>query len=131
MFSSLPSMDTFFSNITIPYDCEFLVTRPSNEKQGAETSLSLIELYQDHPTRSLRKEPVAKWTSGSGLTWFARPLLTRRSDLHGVPIRAGLINDVSTSLYRFRYSHTATYECCLFCDISPCSLYVNRRFGRN
>jgi hypothetical protein len=95
LFSSPSSIDSFFSNIKIPYDCEFLVTQPLTTEQGREISLSLIEIYQDHPTRSLQKQPVANWTSSSGLIWSASPLLQRRGDLHGISIRVGLTDEVN------------------------------------
>jgi hypothetical protein len=94
MFFYTPSIEKFFSNITLPYDCEFFVTQPLVVNLGRETSLSLIEMYQDHPTRSLQKEPVATWTSSSGLAWSAVPLLKRRADLHGTAIRVGVSNEV-------------------------------------
>jgi hypothetical protein len=61
-----------------------------------EISISLIEIYQDQPTRSLQKQTVANWTSSSGLIWSAVPLLQRRADLHGISIRVGLYNEVNT-----------------------------------
>jgi hypothetical protein len=96
LFFSTPSIETFFSNIKIPYDCEFLVTQPLTMKDSRETSLSLTEIYQDHPTRSLRKQLVANWTSSRGFIWSAAPLLQRRADLHGTSIRVGLSNEVNT-----------------------------------
>jgi hypothetical protein len=96
LFFSTPSIETFFSNIKIPRDCEFLVTQPLTMDQDREISLSLIEIYQDHPNRSLEKQPVANWTSSSGLIWSAAPLLQRRADLQGISIRVGLTNEVNT-----------------------------------
>lgn len=64
--------------------------------QSREISLSLIEIYQDHPTRSLQKQPAANWSSRSGLVWSAAPLLQRRADLHGISLRVGLTDEVIT-----------------------------------
>ena len=96
MFFSAPSIENFFSNIKIPYDCEFFVTQPLINNDKTEDGLSIIEIYQDHPSWSLQKHLVAHWTISDGLNWSASLLIQRRANLHGIPIRVGLISDVST-----------------------------------
>jgi hypothetical protein len=102
MFFSAPSIEIFFSNIKIPHDCEFFVTQPLINKDKREDGLSLIEIYQDHPSRSLQKHLVALWTISGGLNWSAPLLIQRRANLHGISIRVGLIPEVSTkSVWNF------------------------------
>jgi len=95
MFFSAPSIDNFFSNIKIPYDCEFFVTQPFINNDKREDGFSIMEIYQDHPSRSLQKHLVAHWTFSGGLNWSASLLIQRRANLHGIPIRVGLTSDVS------------------------------------
>jgi hypothetical protein len=96
MFFSAPSIETFFLNIKIPHDCEFFITQPLNVKNEREVGFSVIEIYQDHPSRSLQKYRVANWTVSGGLKWSAPLLIQRRANLHGIPIRVGLNPHVST-----------------------------------
>jgi hypothetical protein len=96
MFFSAPSIETFFSNIKISYDCEFFVTQPLINKDKREHGLTLIEIYQEHPSRSLQKHLVAHWTVSGGLNWSAPLLIQRRAHLHGITIRVGLNSEVST-----------------------------------
>jgi hypothetical protein len=95
MFFSSPSIENFFSNIKIPYDCEFFVIQPLINNDKREDRLSIIEIYQDHPSRSLQKHLVAHWTFGGGLNWSASLLVKRRANLHGITIRVGLTSKVS------------------------------------
>ena len=96
MFFSAPSIEDFFSNIKIPYDCEFFVTQPLiNDKR--EDGISITEIYQDHPRGSLQKHLVGHWTISGGLNWSASLLVQRRTNLHGIPIRVGLSSGVSTT----------------------------------
>ena len=99
MFFSAPSIENFFSNIKIPYDCEFFVTQPLINNDKREDGISIIEIYQDHPTRSLQKHLVAHWTVSGGLNWSASLLIQRRANLHGIPIRVALTSDVSTTTF--------------------------------
>ena len=98
MFWSAPSIEKFFSNIKIPFDCEFFVTQPLINNDKKEDELSIIEIYQDHPSRSLQKHLVAHWTISGGLNWSAPLLIQRRSNLNAIPIRVGLPSSVSTTM---------------------------------
>jgi len=97
MFFSAPSVENFFSNIKIPYDCEFFVTQPLINNDKREDGISIMEIYQDHPSRSLQKHLVAHWTVSGGLNWSASLLTQRRANLHGISIRVCLTSDVSTT----------------------------------
>jgi hypothetical protein len=97
MFFSAPSIENFFSNIKIPYDCQFYVTQPLINNDTREEGLSIIEIYQDHPSRSLQKHLVGHWTISGGLNWSASLLIHRRANLHGITIRVGLSSKVSTT----------------------------------
>ena len=97
MFFSAPSIENFFSNIKIPLDCEFFVTQTLINNDKREDGLSIIEIYQDHPSRSLQKHLVAHWTVSGGLNWSAALLNQRKANLHGISIRVGLTTNVSTT----------------------------------
>jgi hypothetical protein len=97
MFWSAPFIENFFSNIKIPYDCEFFVLQPLINNDKREDGLSIIEIYQDHPSRSLQKHLVAHWTISGALNWSAPLLIQRRANLRGIPIRVGLTSAVSTT----------------------------------
>jgi hypothetical protein len=106
MFFSAPSIENFFSNIKIPYGCEFFVTQPLINNDTKEDGLSIVEIYQDHPSRSLQKLPVAHWTISGGLNWSAAPLIHRRANLHGISIRVVLNSKVSTTKVCIFLTHT-------------------------
>jgi hypothetical protein len=105
LFFSAPSIDNFFSNIKIPHDCEFFVTQPFIGNDEKEDGISITEIYQDHPSRSLQKHLVAHWTLSGGLNWSASLLIQRRADLHGISIRVGLNSKVSTTTVCNLLSH--------------------------
>ncbi|KDR11384.1 glutamate receptor ionotropic, kainate 5-like [Zootermopsis nevadensis] len=90
MFISIASIEDFFFKIKMPYDCEFLVVRPVNKEQKGGIKLSLMEVYQDHPTKVPQQHPVAHWTTTGGFVWTATPLLQRRANLHGISLRVGV-----------------------------------------
>jgi len=122
MFFSAPSIENFFSNIKIPLDCEFFVAQPLINNDKREDGLSIIDIYQDHPSRSLQKHLVAHWTVSGGLNWSASVLIQRRANLHRISIRVGLTSDVSTTKVCNILTHVLLnfaalqpyVQCCIF-----------------
>lgn len=105
MFISIASIEDFFFKIKMPYDCEFLVVRPVNKEQKGGIKLSLMEVYQDHPTKVPQQHPVAHWTTTGGFVWTATPLLQRRANLHGISLRVGVNSEVNDELISFSSNH--------------------------
>jgi hypothetical protein len=100
MFFSASSLEEYFTEINIPYDSEFILV----QSVGRNAKLSLTEVYQDHPSRSLQRQSVANWSSGGGFTWSPIPLLNRRGDLHSIVVRVGVPEEVSAAPIVSNYS---------------------------
>jgi hypothetical protein len=97
-FDSITSLKDFFSDIYIPLDCEFLVAQRSNGTEDGDLEMSLTEVYNVHPTRPLQINPVARWSSNSGITWSEVSFLDRRVDLQGILLKSGMVHDVCNKL---------------------------------
>ncbi|KAJ9598771.1 hypothetical protein L9F63_026692, partial [Diploptera punctata] len=82
------SISQFYSDIYIPYDCEFLIAQLSNQK-----IVTLSEVYRVHSTSELNVLPVANWNPISQLNWTANEFNERRQDLRGLVIKAAVISD--------------------------------------
>jgi hypothetical protein len=95
---SIASLEDFFSDIYIPLDCEFLVAQRPNGTEEGDLEVSLTEVYNVHPTRPLQINPVARWSSNSGLTWSEVSFLDRRGDLKGISFKSGMVHDVCNKL---------------------------------
>ena len=72
------SLEQFFTNINIPFDCQFLVAQPQSDHV-----VLLTEVYRVSPTSPLQTYRFGNWTAGGGLTWPSQGLYTRRNNLHG------------------------------------------------
>jgi hypothetical protein len=66
------SLEEFFTDINVPFDCEFLVTQPEDDHV-----VVLTEVYCVSPTLPLQTFPFGNWTPANGLNW---PTISR--DLH-------------------------------------------------
>jgi hypothetical protein len=97
-FDSMTSLEDFFSDIYIPLDCEFLVAQRSNETEDGDLEVSLTDVYSVHPIRPLQINPVARWSSSSGITWSNVSFLERRADLQGISLMSGMFHDVCNKL---------------------------------
>jgi len=86
------SLEEFFIDIHIPFDCEFLVAEKSNA--AGEGVMSLTEIYRVQPTQLLQTYRLGNWSSATGLTWSTVPFNQRRGDLQGVTIKAAVRADV-------------------------------------
>jgi hypothetical protein len=81
------SLDQFFTDINIPFDCQFLVAQP----QGDHVVL-LTEVYRVSPTLPLQTYRFGNWTAGGGLTWPSQGLYRRRNNLQGIVLRVAVKN---------------------------------------
>jgi hypothetical protein len=77
------SLEEFFTDINIPFDCEFLVAQPE-----ADHVVGLTEVYRVSPLLPLQTYRFGNWTPGGGLTWPSMGFLHRRRNLQGCAIRA-------------------------------------------
>ena len=87
------SLEQFFMDINIPFDCQFLVAQPQNDH-----IVVLNEVYRVSPTLPLQTYCFGNWTVGGGLTWHSQGFYMRRKNLKGLTFQAIKAN-VSGNLY--------------------------------
>ena len=87
------SLEKFFTEINIPFDCHFLVVQPQSHHV-----ILLTEVYRVSPTLHLQTYRFGNWTAGGGLTWPSQVFYNRRKNLTGLTIQATRAN-VSVNLY--------------------------------
>jgi hypothetical protein len=90
------SLEQFFTDINIPFDCQFLVAQPQ-----CDHVVVLTEVYRVNPTLPLQTYRFGNWTAGGGLTWPSQGLYRRRNNLHCHIIHATHIN-VSQNFFNHR-----------------------------
>jgi hypothetical protein len=78
------SLEELFTDINIPFDCEFLVAQP-----GSDNVVGLTEVYRVRPTLPLQTYRFGNWTPGGGLTWPSRGFYQRRNSLLGITLKTG------------------------------------------
>ena len=79
------SLEQFFTDINIPFDCQFLVAQPKSDHV-----VVLTEVYRVNPKLPLQTYRFGNWTAGGGLTWSSESLYKRRNNLQGALIKAGV-----------------------------------------
>jgi len=90
------SLEQFFTDINIPFDCQFLVAQTQSDHV-----VLLTEVYRVSPTFPLQTYPFGNWTVGGGLTWPSQGLYRRRNNLQGHIFRAAHVN-VSRNFSNFQ-----------------------------
>jgi hypothetical protein len=90
LFLTEGNVDNFFADINIPFNCEFLVARPT------KNSVALFDVYRVARGKPLNDIYFGRWTLMSGLVIEKASLYLRRSDLQGTVIEA-VTADVSQS----------------------------------
>jgi hypothetical protein len=90
------SLEQFFTDINIRFDCQFLVAQPQSDHV-----VMLTEVYRVRPTLPLQKYRFGNWTAGGGLTWPLQNLYTKRNNLQGHVIRAAHVK-VSRNFFSFQ-----------------------------
>jgi hypothetical protein len=81
------SLEEFFADINIPFDCEFLVAQPEGDN-----AVGLTEVYRVGPTLPLQTYRFGNWTPGGGLTWPSKSFLHRRNNLQGLDLDVAVNN---------------------------------------
>jgi hypothetical protein len=89
------SLEQFFTDINIPFDCQFLVAQPQRDHV-----VVLTEVYRVSPTLPLQMYRFGNWTAGGGLFYTSQGLHWRRNSLHGHIIRAAHVNVSGNFLLR-------------------------------
>jgi len=77
------SLERFFTDINIPFDCQFLVAQPQSDHV-----VVLTEVYRVNSTLPLHTYRFGNWTPGGGLTWPSEAFYVRRKNLKGFTIHA-------------------------------------------
>lgn len=94
-FRENTTIDFFFKNIYIPFDCIFLVV----EKKGdSDNEATLSEIYQIDKERELRISVFGYWNLQFGVTTPNLGLYQRRGDLFGHNIR---VSSIEVPILRF------------------------------
>jgi hypothetical protein len=87
LFLTEGNINSFFTDIYVPFDCEFLVARP------AAGSVSLSEVYRVADGMPLNDIYFGRWSSMSGLINVqTSSIYKRRGDLQGTVINAVTVN---------------------------------------
>jgi hypothetical protein len=95
LFLTEGSVDSFFTDIDVPFNCEFLVAR------STAAGVSLYEVYRVAEGMRLNDVYFGRWSSMSGLVNIQSSIYKRRGDLQGTVITAVTV-DVSGSVYEFQ-----------------------------
>lgn len=82
MFLTTDSIPSFFADIDVPFNAEFLVA-----SQGAKRII-LYEVYRVAKGMSLNDPYYSAWTTKSGLTRMPDSIYKRRGNLQGLVIKA-------------------------------------------
>jgi hypothetical protein len=93
LFLTEGNVENFFADMYIPFNCEFLVARPT------KNSVALFEVYRVAQGKPLSDIYFGRWTVVSGLVSPKASIYRRRSDLQGTVIQA-VTADVSQSSVR-------------------------------
>jgi hypothetical protein len=90
-------LDEFFSDVYIPFDCEFLVVQPAGD-QGA----ILTEVYRVKRSLPLLKYPFCTWSAGDVLSCTDKGFYQRRDNLQGIALKTG---SVKVSVLAYPLTH--------------------------
>ena len=81
------SLEQFFTDINIPFNCQFLVAQPHSDHV-----VVLTEVYRVSPTLPLQTYRFGNWTAGGGLIWPSEGLYRRRNNLKRLTIHGTHLN---------------------------------------
>ena len=76
------SLDEFFSDVYIPFDCEFVVVQPAGDKGAI-----LTEVYRVSPSFPLQKYRFGTWSASDGLFCTDKGFYQRRDNLQGIALK--------------------------------------------
>jgi hypothetical protein len=79
----LPNLEDLFTDIDIPFNCEFLVAH------GDGDLITLTEVYRMSSDLPLQTYHFGNWTPHGGLTWPSVGFSQRRNNLQGMKLKVG------------------------------------------
>ena len=79
-------LDEFFSDVHIPFDCEFVVVRPAGDEEAI-----LTEVYRVSPSFPLQKYRFGTWSAGGGLICTDKSFYHRRGNLQGLALKTAFL----------------------------------------
>ncbi|XP_021933555.1 probable glutamate receptor [Zootermopsis nevadensis] len=88
------SLEYFFYDINIPFDCKFLVAQPQ------ENRIFLTEVYRIAEGMSLMTHSYGSWESNNGTIWATTKLYERRNNLHGVGMKGVSLHNPPVTILR-------------------------------
>jgi len=94
-------LDEFFSDVYIPFDCEFVVVQPAGD-EGAV----LTEVYRVRPSSPLQKYHFGTWSAVDGLFCTDKSLYQRRDNLQGLALKTAFLK-VSVLAHSVRIDNSA------------------------
>jgi len=74
------SLEQFFTDINIPFDCQFLVAQPQSDHVDV-----LTEVYRVSPTLPLQTYCFGNWTAGGSLAWPSQSLAGGETTYKDIP----------------------------------------------
>ena len=77
----LPNLDTLFTDVDIPFNCELLVAYPEDD------FVYLNDVYRISSDLPLLMYRFGNWTSHGSLTWPLAGLYQRRNNLQGIKLK--------------------------------------------
>ncbi|KDR16868.1 hypothetical protein L798_08610 [Zootermopsis nevadensis] len=92
------SLQGFFANISIPFDCEFLVAQEEDDHV-----VVLTEVYRVSPSLPLQTYRFGEWTQRGGMICVSVGLYQRRTGLQGAVLKTAVKNEFLTDR-QFEYS---------------------------
>lgn len=81
------TLEDIFSDIDIPFDCQFLVAQTTNDDVTV-----LTEVYRVAKHLSLQTHNYGAWSAASGFRAPERRLNSRRNNLQGFVLKAGTVH---------------------------------------
>jgi hypothetical protein len=79
-------LDEFFSDVYIPFDCEFVVVQSARDE-----GVILTEVYRVSPSFPLQKYRFGTWSAGDGLFCTDKGFYQRRDNLQGLALSTAFL----------------------------------------
>lgn len=88
-FRNTTTINHFFDNIYVPFDCKFMVVREDESDTNQEI---ITEIYQINRDKEIRQARFGTWNLLTGIKTPRLGLYQRRNNLFGQIIRVTSIN---------------------------------------
>lgn len=82
--STASSVEEYFANISIPFDCEFLVAQKEDDR------IILTEVYRVSASLPLQTYRFGVWSERGGLACVSVGLYQRRNSLQGARLKTAV-----------------------------------------